>query len=234
MTNHPRMKVNKKESQNQNYDPNLKTLFRGKFHFMAFIFTIILTVLFLLLSCFKKFDFFVLLYLIVQIIQFGISSLYHMSDVSPSTKHKLRILDHMAIFLLISGTQTAVLNTIPTKNPVQFSKVLLISWSLSAAGIVKLLVFTNLHNIFDLICYMAHGLIVLPIIKSFEAFYTCDIVCLLLGGLFYLLGGVIYGLEKPNPIPRIFGFHEIFHIFTLMGNSCFGLCVLRAYLKLLY
>lgn len=213
----------------------LKPKLRGKIHGIAFIGSCIGLVVFLLSSHFFQFNLGILIFLISQLLQFGVSSFYHIPDWKPKAKLFLRYLDHSCIFLLISGTQTSVLlNTIPKSEMAIAFLAIKISWAVSCVGILRFFVFSKLYDIFDLICYIGHGLIILPFMKLMSHFDLFELIFLCLGGFFYLTGGVIYGLEKPNPIPEILGYHEIFHILTLLANGCFGVVILRDYISLMF
>ncbi|ELA42041.1 hemolysin III family channel protein [Vittaforma corneae ATCC 50505] len=207
-----------------------KPKLRGKIHCAAFLLTCFGLLLFLLSSYLYQFNLGILIYLISQMLQFGVSSFYHIPDWNPKTKLFLRYLDHSCIFLLISGTQTSVLlNNIP-KTEMSFALMAIkLSWGISLIGISRFLVFSRLYDIFDLICYICHGLIILPFIKLMAHFDTFELIFVCLGGIFYIVGGIVYGMERPNPVPELIGYHEIFHIFTLLANTCFAIVITKDY-----
>jgi hemolysin III len=212
-----------------------KPKLRGAIHGLAFICTILTSIAFLIVSLMCKFNTGVLIYLISQLLQYGISSFYHFFNWSPKVTNLLRFLDHMCIFILISGTQTSVLmNGLSALHFPPALKVIIISWSISAVGILKILILRKLHNIFDLAVYMLHGCIIVPFINVFGQLKIVDKVLSLVGGIFYLLGGLVYGAERPNPCPKVFGFHEVFHLLTVIANCCFAVVVLRPYVFSLF
>lgn len=214
-------------------DPvELKPKLRGIFHGIAFICTSIIFILFIISSIAFRFNLGIFIYMISQLLQFGVSASYHIPNWNPKVKRILRHIDHICIFLLISGTQTSVLlNTIPADKLSSALNLVKMSWAFSIIGICRLIFLRKLYDIFDLICYICHGTIVLFFYKVLKFFGCLDLTFLILGGIFYLMGGVIFGLEKPNPFPRMMGYHEIFHIFTLLANACFGIVIVKDYIK---
>lgn len=227
--------MNKLESSNQ------KPKLRGIIHGAAFLCTVISTIAFVVISLFiyrsisnqdelpdiKNKG--VSIYLFSQLLQYGISSFYHYFNWSPRITRVLQHLDHMCIFVLISGTQTSVLLN-GVSSEINVMKVITLSWTISIIGILKILVMNRLHNIFDLIVYIVHGLLVVPFYGIIKKLSTLDKTMAVLGGIFYITGGIVYGLERPDFWPETFGFHEVFHLFTVIANSCFAVVVFRPYL----
>lgn len=208
-----------------------KPRLRGVIHAGAFILTCLGLLAFLVSSCVHSFNLGILIYLISQLLQFGISSFYHIPNWSPRAKLILRYLDHSCIFLLISGTQTSIIiNNIPKAERGFSTLAIKISWAITAIGISRFFIFSKLYDIFDLICYICHGAIVLPFLSGLSHFGGRDIAFMCTGGLLYVIGGIVYGMEWPNPIPSVLGFHEIFHIFTVLANACFGIVISRNYI----
>lgn len=210
----------------------IKPRLRGKIHAVAFAVSCINLLIFLIASMLHSFNLGILIYLLSQILQFGVSSFYHIPDWSPRTKLFLRYLDHSCIFLLISGTQTSIIiNSIPRSELGLASSAIKLTWAITILGISRFFIFSKLYDIFDLICYICHGISVLPFIIPSVYFKAKDIAIMGLGGIFYIVGGVVYGMERPNPIPSLIGYHEIFHIFTILANTCFGVVITRGYVQ---
>lgn len=209
----------------------IKPRLRGFIHAAAFAWTIVLSIVFTVLSIFLKFDFGICIYLLSQLLQYGISTFYHIPTWTPTTRRVLQHLDHMCIFILISGTQTSVLlNLIDIKENAIARLVIKLSWSISLIGILKIVVMNKLHNVFDLVVYIAHGMIVVPFYRVLFNTSLADKLLVAAGAVLYITGGVVYGLERPNPAPRVFGYHEIFHVFTIVANVCFAVIIARKYI----
>lgn len=212
-----------------------KPKLRGFFHAAAFVCTAVIFVLFIVSSIAFKFDLGIFIYMISQLLQFGVSATYHIPDWSPKIKTVWRYLDHSCIFVLISGTQTSVLlNALPSEKLSSAFGMLKVSWALSIIGIFRLVLIRRMYDIFDLFCYIGHGMLVLPFYKILSCFTGFELSMIVLGGVFYIIGGIVYGLEKPNPFPKMFGYHEIFHILTLLANACFGVVISKDYVKSLF
>lgn len=213
----------------------IKPSLRGYLHAYAFFFTLLWLFIFIASCIFYKFDLPILIYLLSQLLVFGVSSFYHIPNWDPSTKNFLRTCDHMSIFCLISGTQTAViLSVIPKDKLREALSFIKLSWSISIIGILRLLFIRKLYDIFDLICYIVHGCVLLPFVKLIMSFTILEMVCTAMGAIFYIVGGLIYGMEKPNLFPNSFGFHELFHLCTICANAFFGIIVSKRYVFNIY
>ncbi len=118
---------------------SVKPRLRGYLHAAGFITACCGTVVFIFLFALLKYDYSVLIYFLVQMTCFGLSSTYHLLNVSPRIKKILQKLDHMGIFLLIAGTQTAVVLAAPKKFPVDVSFSIKSTWAIAIIGIAKIL-----------------------------------------------------------------------------------------------
>ncbi|KAH9411180.1 hemolysin III-like integral membrane protein [Ordospora pajunii] len=208
-----------------------KPRFRGRIHQVAFYITLAKTLVYIICSIVKQGSPGILIYLISQIVLFGISSTYH-TTIWKSKKNRqfFQKLDHISIFILISGTQTSVaLTLIPLGKYTK--RMLMTTWTISLSGILKILLMNNFHTNIDTLVYILHGISVIPffniIVKSIS---LCDALLFILGGAIYIVGGCIYAIEKPNPSPKVFGYHEVFHIMTVLANWCFFVPLLKRYI----
>ena len=149
---------------------------------------------------------------------FVTSALHHGVDGSPRTNHILRQLDYFAIFLMIAGTYTPfclllVKSTLGTR-------VLTLVWTLAVAGIASKALYPELPKWATLAMTIGMGwLAVLLVEPMYASLPVQGLVYLLVGGLFFTIGGLIFGLERPNPIPGRFGFHEIWHCCVVAGAA---------------
>lgn len=145
------------------------------------------------------------------------SALHHGVTGSPKTNHFLRQLDYFSIFTLIAGTFTPFCLMMPKP----FGWIILwLVWVLAILGIILKAVFPHVPKWCTLGLYIAMGWIGVLIIKPlYQIIQAEGLFALLLGGVFFTVGGIIYGLEKPNPFPGKFGFHEIWHCFVLAGAA---------------
>jgi hemolysin III len=155
-----------------------------------------------------------------MIFLYSTSCIYHFIDSSKKkAKLIMRKLDHIMIFVLISGTYTPVCLLVLDKD-VGY-KLLTLVWSIALIGAFIKIFWINAPRWISAGLYLGMGwlsiFVFMPLVKSLAA---GGIFWLLSGGLLYTVGGVIYGLKKPNIDKLWFGFHELFHIFVLAGTFC--------------
>ena len=149
---------------------------------------------------------------------FASSALHHGVNGSPKTNHLLRQLDYFAIFIMIAGTVTPFC-LILLRNPLGWM-VLGLIWTLAIMGIILKGLYPEIPKWVTLSLYIGMGWLGLLIAKPvYQSIQGHGLFALLLGGIFFTVGGLIYGLEKPNPFPGKFGFHEIWHCFVLAGAA---------------
>ncbi|MFE0625551.1 hemolysin III family protein [Streptomyces sp. NPDC058864] len=145
---------------------------------------------------------------------FGVSALYHRGDWGPRASSVLRRLDHANIFLIIAGTYTPfTLLLLPDGK----QEVLLwLVWAGALAGIAFRVFWVGAPRWLYTPCYIALGWAAVFFLPDFmRKGGIAVLVLIVVGGLLYSVGAVIYGTKRPNPSPRFFGFHEVFHSFTL-------------------
>ena len=142
----------------------------------------------------------------------------------------LRRLDHSNIALIIAGTYTPLAVELLSRRTATI--LLSIVWSGAVAVILVRTLWLNAPRSSYVPIYIALGWIALGFLPEFWSAGGPAIVWLILaGGLAYTGGAVVYGLKRPNPWPRHFGFHEIFHAFTVVGFSCHFAAVTVAALR---
>ena len=145
---------------------------------------------------------------------FGTSAAYHRGSWTGRSRDIMQRLDHSMIFVLIAGTYTpfALLLLEGTARWVVFGIV----WGGAAAGVVLRTAVRRPARWLFVALYVSLGWVALGVLPQLrEAGGWPVVVMLLLGGLLYTLGALVYALQRPNPSPRWFGFHEVFHAFTL-------------------
>jgi hemolysin III len=145
---------------------------------------------------------------------FGTSAAFHRGSWKGRSHTVMQRLDHSMIFILIAGTYTpfALLLLEGTARWVVFGVV----WGGALAGVVLRNTIQRPARWLFTGIYLLLGWVALGVIPQLhQAGGLRVVVLLLVGGLFYSLGAVVYALQRPNPSPRWFGFHEVFHAFTL-------------------
>lgn len=155
---------------------------------------------------------------------FGHSSVYHLGNWGERVHGVLRRIDHANIFLLIAGTYTPLsVMLLPTSTA---TLVLGIVWSGAIVGTLVHIFRMNAPRWFLVALYVALGWVAMWFLPNFWDTGGAAIVILLLaGGGAYTIGAMFYALRWPNPWPRWFGFHEFFHVGTVMGYACHSVAV---------
>ncbi|MBT2395840.1 hemolysin III family protein [Streptomyces sp. ISL-100] len=154
------------------------------------------------------------IYILTACLLFGISAIYHRGTWGPRGEAILRRLDHANIFLIIAGTYTPLTVLLL---PASTGRTLLWAvWAAALAGIAFRVFWVGAPRWLYTPCYIAMGWAAVFFLPDFmRAGGIAVLVLVIVGGLLYSAGGVIYGLKRPNPSPRWFGFHEVFHSLTL-------------------
>ncbi|PZU49824.1 MAG: hemolysin III [Microbacterium sp.] len=153
-----------------------------------------------------------------SVLLFGNSALYHRFNWGPKTKAVLKRIDHANIMLLIAGTYTpiAVLALPPQKGLL----LLILVWSGALLGILFRVFWINAPRWLYVALYLLLGwAAVMYLVDLFQA-NPAMMVLVIVGGLLYTGGAICYALKKPNPWPGHFGFHEIFHVCTVLAFLC--------------
>jgi hemolysin III len=149
---------------------------------------------------------------------FGNSALYHRFNWKPKTKLTLKRIDHANIFLLIAGSYTPI-----TMLALPFEKglgLLIAIWSMTILGIGFRVFWIGAPRWLYTLIYVGMGWGAIVYVRDFMAANLPMMVLILAGGLAYTIGAVVYGLKRPNPFPKHFGFHEIFHSLTVLAFGC--------------
>lgn len=200
---------------NENY--LLKPLLRGHFHQAAFFFglgacTVMIGTAPSALSRLSA-----IIYTLCLLILFGTSSAYHRIAWPENLKKWVRKADHSAIFIFIAGTVTPI--CVLGLSASSGRRLLLLTWIFAAFGIIKEFLWKNAPRWSSGVFYVLMGWLSAPFISEFySALGPANTWLLIAGGIVYTLGAVVYVIKKPDPYPRIFGFHEIFHLLVVIAG----------------
>ncbi len=157
-------------------------------------------------------------FMATSVLLFGNSALYHRFNWRPTTKAVLKRIDHANIMLLIAGTYTpiAVLALPPQKGLLLLALV----WSGALLGILFRVFWINAPRWLYVALYLLLGWAAVMYLVDLLQASVAMMVLVIVGGLLYTGGAVCYALKKPNPWPGHFGFHEIFHVCTVLAFLC--------------
>jgi hemolysin III len=150
------------------------------------------------------------------LVLFSASATMHRGRWSPRTGLWLRRLDHSSIFLLIAGSYTPF--SLLLLHGQDRSTLLWVAWGGAVLGILFRLFWTGAPRWLYTPIYLALGWVAVLYLPEFHQVASAGVFALLVaGGVLYTLGGVVYGFKWPDPHPAWFGFHEVFHSFTILA-----------------
>ncbi|HSN43776.1 MAG TPA: hemolysin III family protein [Propionibacteriaceae bacterium] len=158
-------------------------------------------------------------YLICSILLFGVSATYHRGSWTDTVKAVFRRVDHANIFLFIAGTYTPLAYQLLTGG----ARVTLLSliWGAAALGVGFRVFWLSAPRLLYTALYVAMGWAAVGwMVPLWRAGGPLVVLLVIAGGLIYTAGAVVYARKRPNPSPRWFGFHEIFHACTVAAALC--------------
>lgn len=153
------------------------------------------------------------------------SSLYHSVPWKQPWKMRMQRFDHSMIFMLVAGTYTPIAFNVLTD---EWKWITLgVVWMIAAVGILQKMFFPRIRNWLSITLYLAMGwFAVLPIRALSERLSVPAVSLLVLGGLFYTVGMVLLVTKRPRLFPRVFSYHEVFHLLVVSGSLAHFLMVL--------
>jgi hemolysin III len=144
---------------------------------------------------------------------FSVSALYHRPMWGARALLWMRRIDHSAIFLLIAGTFTPLCLLL---GDARAHTMLAVVWAGAGVGILRALLWPKAPRALATGMYLLLGWAALPLVPAtYRALGPVPLALLAAGGLLYSVGAVIYTTRRPDPFPRVFGFHEIFHALVI-------------------
>jgi hemolysin III len=161
---------------------------------------------------------------------YACSALFHRTNLSPRATKWLERLDHSAIYLCIAGSYTPFcLLMRGAGGPL----LLTVVWSGAALGILRALFLVDAPHWLSVVLYLVVGWALLPFVpEAWRVLGPAPLLLLLAGGIFYSSGAVVFAAKRPDPSPRVFGYHEVFHALVVLGTACHFVAVVVA-MKLL-
>ena len=150
---------------------------------------------------------------------FGASALYHRVTWTPCVRLWMRRIDHTGVYLLIAGTYTPV--CLLVLGGAWRSVMLAIVWVGAGAAIVLKFVWVNAPKWLAALTGVALGWVaVVALPQLVERLSPVAVGLLIVGGIAYTAGAVVYALRRPDPMPAVFGYHELFHALTILAVAC--------------
>jgi hemolysin III len=150
---------------------------------------------------------------------FGVSGTYHRRRWSPVWRARLQRLDHGTIFVMIAGTYTPL--CLVVLGGVLGTVMLVSVWVGAAVGVVLAATGVTAKRFVGKLCYIALGWVAVAAVPALARRLTdTEMALVVAGGLLYTVGAILLGLRRPNPFPRIFGYHEVWHVLVVAAAAC--------------
>jgi hemolysin III len=166
------------------------------------------------------------IYAVSLLLLLGISALYHRPTWPPRARARMRRLDHSAIFVLIAGTYTPMALTLPKE---QSTPMLIVAWVGGGLGVLRAMLWVNAPKWLVAALALTMGwlaVLYLPSVGTIAG--TPVLVFMGIGGVLYSVGALTYAFRRPNPWPRVFGYHEVFHAFVVAAAASHFVSVVLA------
>jgi hemolysin III len=160
-----------------------------------------------------------LVYALTVSLLFGTSALYHRIVWTPTWRSVMARLDHTMIFMFIAGTYTPfAMLLLPSRSG---KVVLAVVWIGAVAGLTLRAAWLSAPSWLSIPLYLALGWVAVFVLPELLRHGGVAVFVLVVaGGLLYTVGAVIYALRRPDPVPHVFGFHEVFHLCTVLAALC--------------
>ncbi|GAA1119564.1 PAQR family membrane homeostasis protein TrhA [Arthrobacter flavus] len=169
------------------------------------------------------------IYALTGVLLFGVSAVYHTGTWADRTRVVLKRLDHTNIMLVIAGSYTPLAWAL--LEPDKAAVLLWVIWSGAIAGVLFRVLWVNAPRWLYVPVYVALGLGALFYLPDFLAASVPATVLIIIGGALYIAGAVFYALKRPNFSVRWFGFHELFHAFTIAAFTVHFIAIVIAVLN---
>lgn len=155
---------------------------------------------------------------------FAVSATYHRGRWRPTVRAWMQRLDHSMIFLLIAGTYTPV--SVMVLEGTKSWLILSVVWGGALAGVATRLAWHTAPRWLFVPMYIALGWVAVAVLPDLAA-GAPPVASLLLvaGGLLYTIGAAVFATQRPDPVPNVFGFHEVFHALTILAALCHAMAI---------
>jgi hemolysin III len=199
--------------------PRMKPTLRGVFHEIAFYVAVVLGIALVLTAEPGRARLAAVVFAICVAACFGFSALYHRPTWQPRARSWFARLDHAGIYLLIAGTYTPFGLLVLSHNWAVV--VLSIVWTGSLAAILLKLFWPATPKKLSAAIGLGLGWMAVVALTQFLKLPGGALVLIGIGGAAYSVGAIVYARKKPDPFPRVLGYHEVFHLLTLVAAGSF-------------
>ena len=210
--------------------PGERPLLRGVSHRVAFYVALVAGIVLVAAAGDSRTRIATAIYATLLAGMFGVSATLHRSDWGPRMFGWLRRADHAMIFACIAGTYTPF--CVLAMGPPAGVRLLALAWSAAGLGILRAALWPHAPRWITSVLFVAVGWVVIA--YGAEVHAALDPVTfglLIAGGLWFTTGALVYLFRRPDPWPRVFGFHEVFHVMIILGCTCHFIAVARLALR---
>ena len=203
----------------ENLSSSDKPRLRGVWHKWACAWSVPLGVALVMIANSARARLAVSVYAVTLVALFGVSALYHRVNWSSiSARRWMRRLDHSMIFMLIAGTYTPFA-LLALHGPLALA-ILVVVWTGALTGAVFNLIWSAAPRWLHAVIYISLGWVAVATMPQLAAAIgVAGLALLALGGLLYTAGAVIYAVKRPDPLPAVFGYHEVFHALVIVAAA---------------
>jgi hemolysin III len=196
-----------------------KPTWRGRIHLVAFFLSIPAGLLLVLLSEGVAAHVGAAIFAVSLAGLFGVSAFYHTGNWAPDVKARWRRMDHAMIFVLIAGSYTPI--TLLALQPAWGISMLAIVWTVAVVGVTLALArFGALHRVGGYLYIGMGWIVVIALPAVVTSLSSSELALLFAGGVLYTVGAIGLRLNRPNPRPLVFGYHEVWHAMTVAAAAC--------------
>lgn len=193
-----------------------RPLLRGAFHALAFFLALPAIVILRQSASSPRAAWYVTIYGVSLLLLLGISALYHRITFRPAARARMRLCDHSAIFLLIAGTYTPIclLAIGGSLGRLLCGGI----WAGAILGIAQTLFWPSAPRALHVGIYIALGWLgIFGLAAEARQLGSVGVLCHVAGGVLYTLGAITYARKRPDPWPRVFGYHEVYHVLVVIA-----------------
>ena len=150
---------------------------------------------------------------------FGVSGTYHRGHWSPKARGRMKRADHATIFVMIAASYTPI--CIVALDGALRVGMLVAAWVGGIGGLVLAVTGIAERRILGLVCYIALGWVAVVALPAlYRRMSAVQLLLLVAGGVVYTVGGIVLGTHRPDPWPRVFGYHEVWHVMVIAAATC--------------
>jgi hemolysin III len=198
--------------------PRSKPLLRGVSHQVSFFVAIVATAALVRSAPSRAGALAALVFGATLVLLFGTSACYHRIDWTPRARARMRRLDHAAIFLLIAGGYTPLFSLVEA--PGGGHGALSAIWAAASVGVVKSLLWPHAPKwLTAALCVAIGWMVVFQVVGRAPLVGAGCVALLVVSGVTYSVGALVYAAKRPDPSPRVFGYHEIFHLLVCLASA---------------